>query len=194
MEERGRKLTRIEHTKFWLFVPKILHWVIIVTASIVTLIVFSETVLRLFKWANFNGYEELLIMVAFWLYMIGCAHGSFEKSQIKADIVEIMLKESAFKDIIRVLREVLTVVLSVWFTVWAFNLIIYAISIGSVTSVYRIPMVFGFTSIFVGVGFMTFYNIVYMIGEMKKLYFRRVKHIDVDQWMAEHGLEGGAAK
>ncbi len=192
MEERGRTLTRIEHTKFWFIVPKIMQWVIIITASIVTLIVFAETVLRLFKWFSFNGYEELLIMVAFWLYMIGCAHGSYEKSQIKADIIEVMLKESIFKDIIRILRELVTVVLSLWFTWWAFNLILYAINIGSVTSVYRIPMVFGFSSIFVGVGFMTFYNCVYMIGEMKKMYLRRIKHIDVEQWMAERGIEGRA--
>lgn len=187
-------MTRIEHTKFWFIVPKIMQWVIMGTASIVTLIVFSETVMRLFKLISFNGYEELLIMVAFWLYMVGCAHGSYEKSQIKADIIEVMLKESIFKDIIRILREIITVVLSVWFTWWAFNLILYALQIGSVTSVYRIPMTFGFSSIFVGVGFMTFYNIVYMIGEFKKMYLRRVKHIDVDQWMADRGIEGGLIK
>ena len=69
-------MTRIERTKFWFFVPKVLQWVIIVTASVVTLIVFVETALRLFNWISFNGYEELLIMVAFWLYMVGWAHGS----------------------------------------------------------------------------------------------------------------------
>jgi len=178
-------LTRIERTKFWFFVPKVMQWVIIVTGSIVTLIVFTETVLRLFKWVSFSGYEELLIMVAFWLYMVGCANGSYEKSQIKADIIEVMLKESIGKDIIRILRETVTIVLSLWFTWWAFNMILYAIEVGSVTPVYRIPMVFGFTSIFVGVGFMTFYNIVYAIGEYKKIYFRRVKHIDLEQQMAE---------
>ena len=187
-------MTRIERTKFWFFVPKVLQWVIIVTASVVTLIVFVETALRLFNWISFNGYEELLIMVAFWLYMVGCAHGSYEKSQIRADIIEVMLKENLFKDIIRILREVVTVVLSLWFAWWAWNLILYAVDIGTVTSVYRIPMVIGYSSIFFGVGFMAFYNIVYMIGEFKKMYLRRVKKIDLEQWMLDHGVEGGIGK
>jgi hypothetical protein len=55
-------------------------------------------------------------------------------------------------------------------------------------------MVIGYSSIFFGVGFMAFYNIVYMIGEFKKMYLRRVKKIDLEQWMLEHGVEGGIGK
>ena len=146
-------MTRIEHTKFWRVVPQILQWVIILTATVTTLIVFIETCFRVFDFLNFNGYEEILIMAAFWLYMIGCAHGSYEKSQITADIAEAMMKETLRKDIMRVVREILTVVLGLWFLYWGWNLILYALDIGTVTSVYRIPMVIGYSSIFTGLVF-----------------------------------------
>lgn len=186
-------MTRIERTKFWAFMPKILRVLIIILASVVTLIVFSETVLRTVEWLSFDGYEELLIIAAFWLYMIGTAHGSYENSQIRADIIEVMVKESIAKDVLRIIRDVVTIGLSFVFLWWSWNLIIYAIGVGSVTSVYRIPMVFGFSSIFVGVAFFTFYHSIYAIGNFKKIYLRRVKKVDLEQWMAEHGVEGGVS-
>ena len=185
-------MTWIERTAFWRIVPKVLRVLLVILASIVTLIVFSETALRLFDWISFNGYEELLIMMAFWLYMVGTSHGSYENSQIRADIFEVMLRESSGKDIIRIVREIVTVVLSFWLLYWAWNLILYAIGVGSVTSVYRIPMVIGYTSIFVGIGFFTFYHTVYAIGEFKKMYLRRVKKVDLEQWLIEHNAKGGA--
>ena len=175
--------------------PKILRVLIIILASVVTLIVFSETVLRTVEWLSFDGYEELLIFAGFWLYMTGTAHGSYENSQIRADIFEVMMKECIAKDIIRIFREAATIVLSLVFLWWAWNLIVYAVGVGSVTSVYRIPMVIGFSSIFVGVAFFAFYHTIYAIGNFKKIYLRRVKKVDLDQWMIEHGVgvKGGVA-
>ncbi len=159
-------LTKLEQSKLWKIIPVIIQWCVVITGSVVTLIVFLETAFRLFDFLNFNGYEEILIMVAFWLYMLGCAHGSYEKSQIKADILEVMMKESAFKNFLRVLREILTVALSAVFTVWAFNLITYAIGVHTTTPVYRIPMTIGYASIFVGLLLSTFYFVVYGIDEL----------------------------
>ena len=168
-------MTRIENSLFWRGFPKIMQWVILLTAAGITLIVFSETCCRVFEFLNFNAYEEILIMVAFWMYMIGAAYGSYEKSQITADILEVMMKETLFKDIIRILRGVVTIGLSLGFLYWAWTLIPYSLSIGSVTPVFRIPMTIGYSSIFVGLLITTFYNTVYAMIDMKGVYLRRIK-------------------
>lgn len=183
--------TKIEKTMFWRGLPKVLQWVIILTASGTTLIVFVETAFRVFDFLNFNAYEEILIIVAFWMYMMGCAYGSYEKSQITADILEAMMKESLAKDIIRVIREVLTVALGVGFLYWGWGLIQYSFAIGSVTPVFRIPMTVGYASVFLGMILWLFYSTVYAIGVLKEIYFRRIKKLPPAGAAEENLVEGG---
>ncbi|MDO4553030.1 MAG: TRAP transporter small permease subunit [Bacillota bacterium] len=181
----------IEKTMFWRGFPKVLQWAILLTAIGITLIVFIETCFRVFDFLNFNAYEEILIIVAFWMYMLGAANGSYEKSQITADILEVMMKESIAKDIIRILRYVFTLVLSVWFCIWGWDLIMYAVGVGSVTPVFRIPMTVGFSSIFVGLLISLFYNAVYSFQGFKDLYLRRIKKVSPAELAETEEEKGG---
>ncbi|MDR2088183.1 MAG: TRAP transporter small permease subunit [Clostridiales Family XIII bacterium] len=138
---------------------------LIVTGAGTALIVAGACILRMFN-INFSGFEELLVMVAFWLYMVGCAHGSFEKSQITADILAVMGK-GLFKEILSLCRAVLTAALCAVFFVWTVQLLLWAIEIDTRTPVYRIPMAFGYGSMVFGMGLSTFYHIVYMIDDIR---------------------------
>jgi TRAP-type C4-dicarboxylate transport system permease small subunit len=133
------------------------------------LIVAGACILRLFN-INFSGFEELLVMVAFWLYMLGCAHGSFEKSQITADILAVMMRAGRFKDILTLFRSVLTVALCAVLFVWTVQLLIWAIGIETRTPVYRIPMAVGYASMVVGIGLSLFYYICYLLDNIRELY------------------------
>ena len=67
--------------------------IIMVSLAAVTLIIAGACILRVFG-INFVGFEELATIAVFWLYMIGSSHGSYEQSQITADIMEVLLPES----------------------------------------------------------------------------------------------------
>lgn len=141
---------------------------IIIMGAGTSLIVAGACILRWFN-INFSGFEELLVMVAFWLYMVGCAYGSFEKSQITADILAVMGK-GAFKEIVSLIRTILTAVLCVIFFVWAVRLLSWAIEIDTRTPVYRIPMALGYGSMLFGTGLSAFYHIVYMFDDIRAFF------------------------
>ena len=69
---------RLERTLFWSGLQKLLRFGLVVCSVMVTGITFAAVITRALN-INFLGYEEILIIFAFWLYMIGSAHGSFER-------------------------------------------------------------------------------------------------------------------
>lgn len=141
--------------------------VMFITGIASMVIVALAMILRYFFNVDLVGYEEILAMVAFWSYMIGSAYGSYEKSQIAADILNVYLKEGKVKSVINLLRSGLTFVLCLIFNVWAFQFAQWAIMMNTRTPVWRLPMVIGQGSLFVGLTLMTFYNLVYLYDEIR---------------------------
>lgn len=169
-----KNLKRIEDSALWRIIASAERLVICVSAIGATLIVGGACILRVFN-INFAGFEELLILVVMWLYFIGCAYGTYEKSQITADIVEIMMKECFAKEIVRLIRSILTFVLGVIFMYWAMQLVTWTFTMDTRTPAYRIPVVVGQASVFVGLILVTFYNGVHLYDDVKAFIRRGLK-------------------
>ncbi len=152
---------------------KFLRMGLIVLGIIVTLILFVETAGRLFN-HNFAGYEEILIIVVFWLYMFGCAHASFENSHIKADILDLMIKRDSVKDFVHLIKWALTLVLGIVLCYWAAQLVVWSVTQGNETTVYRIPLAIGQAAIVFGLAVSTLFNALYFYEEIRSF---RAKHL-----------------
>lgn len=155
-----------ENNKIWKALLAGQRAIMVVTAVIVTIIVSAAMILRSFN-IDLVGYEEVLIMFAFWLYMIGSAYGSYEKSQIAADILNVYLKEGKVKATINLIKTAVTLILGIVLNYWAFQLLAWAIQMNTRTPVWRLPMAIGQGSMFVGLTLTTFYNMVYFYDEIK---------------------------
>ncbi|MDR0519436.1 MAG: TRAP transporter small permease [Clostridiales Family XIII bacterium] len=144
---------------------------IIVAASGTTLIIAVVCILRAVG-INLVGYDEILIMVAFWLYMFGCARGTYEKTQITADILLVSLPDKLTKDVILFVRDAITFALGIVFMFWALSLFLWSIEIHSVTPAFRIPTGIGQISVFVGLLISSIYNACYLYDSLKKVVGR----------------------
>lgn len=166
-------MNKLQKTKLWEILPKILRFGLIVTSIAVTLITFGSVVLRELN-MNFLGYEEILVIFAFWLYMIGTAYGSFEKSHITADIIVVMMPEGFAKDLVALIRNILTVILGIVFLLWAFQLVQWTVQMDTRTPVWRIPITVSQSSMLFGLFFASFYHIVYLYDEIKSFTMKHV--------------------
>ncbi len=144
--------------------------IIVITGIAVTTIVSMACLMRALFKIDLVGYEEILVMFAFWLYMIGSAYGTYEKSQITADILNIYLKEGILKSTINLIRSFLTLVLAAWFGLWAFGFTMWGIEMHTKTPVWRLPMVWGQSSIFIGLFLITIFNVLYFWDECVLFY------------------------
>jgi len=164
----------IEKTAFWKAFERFLRGGLILFAILVTCITFAAVITRQLN-INFLGYEEILIICAFWLYMFGTAHGSFEQSHITADIVVVMMPESRLKSTIAILRNTLTVILSIIFLGWAWQLFIYTIEMGNKTPVWRIPMTVSQSSLLFGLACTAFFFSIYLYDEWRTYIGKYIK-------------------
>jgi TRAP-type C4-dicarboxylate transport system permease small subunit len=159
-------VNRLENTVFWRGLQTFLKLGLILSASLVTIITFAAVITRALN-INFLGYEEILIICAFWLYMLGAAYGSYEKSHITADIIVVMMPDNFLKAIIQILRNLLTLVLGIIFFLWALELFQWTVELQQKTPVWRIPVTVSQSSLLFGLTIVTFYNIVYLYDEIK---------------------------
>ena len=138
----------------------------------VTGIVAAVCILRVFK-INFQGFEEILVMVVFWLYMLGCSYGAFEKSHITANLVELLLREGRLKQVLTVLKDVITVAVCAVIFVWALRFFVEACGLTGqrppMTTVFRLPMAAGYLSMVAGFGLSLFYFACYTWDMLAKL-------------------------
>jgi len=154
----------------WNVLIKLQRIFMVITAIATVFLVFGPFALRQMG-IPFIAYEEFLLPIAFWMYMLGCSHGSYEKSQITADIMSRILKGKP-KMILQVLASITTFILGVLLAYWAWALVQWSLYTGATSSIYKIPIVWGQASILVGLGISSIYNFVYMIKDLRDAFIR----------------------
>lgn len=156
-----------EANVIWKFLLESQRTIIVVTGIVTIVTVFLACMFRYFLNQDLKAYDEWLLMSAFWLYMIGGAHASSEKSHITADILNVYLKEGRKKSVINLIKLTATFILGIVFMLWALEYVMWTVNLGSKTPVYQIPAVIGVFSVFCGFLLMSFYNLVYLMDEIK---------------------------
>jgi len=172
-------MNKLEKSALWNGLAKFLRAGLVISSVLVTVITFAAVITRALN-INFLGYEEILIICAFWLYMLGTAYGSFENSHIKADVIVVMMPDGVAKSLIGIIRNTLSLVLGFIFFLWALQLFQWTIEMGNKTPVWRIPMTVSQSSLLFGLTFATFYNIVYLYDEIKLFVNKYIRKIDSD--------------
>lgn len=170
---------KLEKSLFWSSLTKLLRFGLIVSSILVTLITFASVIARAFN-INLLGYEEILIICAFWLYMIGSVYGSYERSHIKADIVIMMMNEGKLKDLTAIIRDTLNVILGIIFFLWALQLAQWNLENGQLTPVWRIPVLVSQSSLVFGLGVGSLYHLVYLWDGIRRFYLKWIKKVQLD--------------
>ena len=166
-------MDRLKNSKFWAILVSIQEWMLMILGVLTTLIVAATSILSSFLNINFPGNEELLIFVVFYLYMIGCAYGAYEKSHITAEIIDVIVKDGIFKETVYVIRWILTFILGVVFMIWAISLVQWSFANELKTLVFRMPIAIGQSSIVIGLLLTNFYNFIHMYEVIKNYIKKR---------------------
>jgi len=131
---------------------------------------FLVVIMRYIFEADLFAYEEWILVIAFWMYFIGGAVGSYENSHIKADFLHTILKTARSKWILVNITLTLEVIICGVLAYWAFLMIqeeVVAYPEWQRTSALQIPFVVPRLSIFVGLVFMTFYTLLHLYSGLR---------------------------
>jgi len=128
------------------WIPSFMWWVILVSCIPLVLLVFAQVWLRYVFQLPLLWVEEVAIVPAFWLYMMGAAYAVYERSHIKVDIVEVMVHSPKRRLIIRFIAALITLGLAMLFLQWGYKFFISDLQMNPQTATLRYPIVYARSS------------------------------------------------
>jgi len=153
------KIKRFEENKAGIILRGIMRWGMIICSAAIVLILVETVISRYLFDEVIKGYDELLPIFAMWLYFLGAGYGTYEKSHIRADIVDIFVPEGIVKQALNVLADIIMLIVNVVFLLWAVEYVQWSIVNMPKSISLKIPLFIGQSSILVGFALMLFFNI-----------------------------------
>ena len=93
--------------------------ILVIGTLILTGVLTGATAARYLFHINFYGWDEIAVLLAFWLYFAGAAYGAFNRTHITVSIVDSYVKEGRLKKILIFIRQLATVIACGFFTYYA---------------------------------------------------------------------------
>ena len=134
--------------------------ILIASSLIMAFVFFFVVLLRYLFDADLFAYEEWILVIAFWMYFIGGAMGSYENTHIKADFLLSLFKSIRSKWLLVLFTQLLELGVSLVLTYCAWLMVADEISAypqWQKTAALEIPFLLPRVGIFLGFCLMTFY-------------------------------------
>jgi len=138
--------------------------VIAVGSVALTCIIAGAAAARYIFKTNFYGYEEIAVLVAFWLYFMGAAYGAYNNTHVSADVVDAYFPPGRTKRFLTFVRWLITVCVCGLFAFYGYGFFEFGFvgPLGNfqflpTSMVWRIPLWTSYSAIFAGLIFMEIY-------------------------------------
>ena len=149
------------------FITVTMKTIIISVTTMCTLIMTLQVIVRYVFQISISGLDELAGHTAVWLYLIGSAYGTFDRSQIKADMLHLLIKNQRILDGMRVITSGISVVVCGYLAVWSFQYAQWSILKHEATPTLQIPTVIFQISFLVGAVLMVIYFVAEMTDQIR---------------------------
>lgn len=152
-------------------VERFFRYSLTILISTVAAMEFYQVVMRYIFEIPVMGLDEMLVYPTLWLYFLGSVNASREDTQIKANVLDVFLKTDRAKLTVRVIADLMGVVVSIWLTYYAWDYFRYALRVWKESPTLYVPTFYAECSVFIGLTMMTFYALVYLVKNFRKLFF-----------------------
>lgn len=153
----------IEETGIWRGLLHVERFILVTTsvlaAGLVAVGVFTRYVLGI----DFFGQEEIITVVAMWLYWVGGIYGSYEDSHIKADILATFIPNPKIVKYINVVIMVVSIAVTIVFLSWSFDYVAWSLQSGGKTAGLKIPLILSQIPLTIGFAMMLFYSVYHLV-------------------------------
>ncbi len=117
-----------------------------------------------------SGLDEITGHTAVWLYMMGAAYGSYDRSQIKAEMAHLVVKNERILNLIRAFATLIAVVVASYMISWSWEYIQWSLKKHEMTPTLRLPTVIFQVSILIGAVLMVYFFIREAIDYLRKAF------------------------
>jgi len=127
------------------------------------ILIFGCVILRYVFSISYLWTEEVLFIIALWVFFIGGVLATEEESHIKGDMLGSLFKKPKKRKIFTTTVALYSAALSCVFLVWAIQYCMWQTDVGTLTTYLRLPKITSIYAIGVGAIFMAFLFIYHFI-------------------------------
>jgi len=138
----------------------------IATSVLAVALVFVGVIMRYVLKKDFYGAEEIITLVAMWLYYIAGVYATYKQDHIKADIMHTFVKNKRALKAIDIVVGVITSVVLACFTVWGVQFTMWGLEQWALTPALKLPLTICQLPLTIGFALMFFYSICYTIKQL----------------------------
>ena len=153
----------IENSFIWKFIVRIEEAVLIITSSLAVLLLVAGVFTRYVLKSDIFGLEEIMTVVAMWLYWMGGIYASYEDSHIKADIGEVLIKSAKWRKIHNVIVQVITLFGLVVFTKWGLDYLQWNLTVPGKSPGLGVPLIISQIPLTIGFIMMSLYSVYHLV-------------------------------
>ena len=106
-----------------------------------------------------SGLDEITGHTAVWLYLMGAAYGAFDRSQIKAEMIHLVIKNQRILNGVRAISTLIGAVVAGYMVTWSYGYVKWSILKHEVTPTLQTPTVIFQIAILIGAILMVYYFI-----------------------------------
>lgn len=130
------------------WIPTVMQSVLVLACIAIIVLIFSEIWLRYVLHLPLLWVEEIVIIPVFWLYMMGAANGAYERSHIKVDVLDIVIKNPRQRLIFKWIASLATACLAALFIWWGYQMFVWDVKFNPTSATLNYPYVWARCSIF----------------------------------------------
>ena len=157
------KARNFQNSKFWKFGEKLNSLLLMFFGVAATAVIFGAVVSRYVLHKDLYGNEEIILLIAWWLYFIGAMNGSMEDSQIKAEMMDIFVQNHKVLMKIKAVAKFIEGIVFAASAVLSANLVKLNMIKMPKTTALKIPFTAAQIPIVIGFVFMSFYAFYYAL-------------------------------
>jgi len=132
--------------------------IVVLVEIFLIFLIFIQVVLRYVLKAPLMGIEELMLFPTVWLYFIGSANASLDRTHIVCGVFSLMVKKPISVKLFNIVKNLVSLIILLWLLYWAYWYFLYALRMWKISAMLYIPMILGEGIVFVGILLMTIYT------------------------------------
>ncbi|MGI6065171.1 MAG: TRAP transporter small permease [Bacillota bacterium] len=157
------QITSLEEKSWWKAILSVEQAILITTSLLAAGIVTVGVIMRYILHVNFFGQEEILTVVAMWLYWVGGIYGSYTNTHISADLADSFIKNWKIRKTINIFVLLISIGVVGCFVFWGYSYTAWVIDLGGLSTGLKIPLIFSKVTMFLGFVFMGLYSVYHLI-------------------------------
>jgi TRAP-type C4-dicarboxylate transport system permease small subunit len=148
----------------------VISFFVVASSIFLALLLFCQVWLRYVFHLALLWVEEVALIPAFWLYLLGAAYGAYERSHIKVDVVHVFVKSPRRRLTAKFIASLFGFALVALFIHWGYGLFIWDIELNPRSYTLRLPFLYAHSSMLVGGILMGYYFLVETVDLARQVF------------------------